>query len=477
MEPSAVRMGVVGQVYVTAEPLSALESAQLLDVSLPVPDPLIALGYLSDDGFEHEWSEDVKEIVTWSRGTVSTIIRGRSLKMTFTALESNRDVVGLFYGSDFTGNVQAGSMRITNGYTRRPGYTVVYDVFDDDGTVWRLIVPSARVGALTPPKFNPGSVSAWGISFTAVDTAGYLATWTTNDPSVTDGLDRVSPPLILFPEPDAATGLVRPDGTIGGLGMRGGRVLVTTSAGLQDTCVVSPTDGTWWAQDITALPTGGPITVTAVQQLGDDTSAPATQTFTVYPLPERASVTNISQSGPTLTVQWSATPSPLIEQWVFWMWKVSDGSDTEKSMFTTTGLGAVQFDIDQTVYPHGTVLAVQIEAAGPGVSQDSTEVWFATTSYNPPHVLGVPTMTGRTITVDWSAVDDAYPESGYQVYATTDNRAQLLGSTQPEVFTWSGPLPDMFPPGSSYDVFVRAPTASDLSPVDSPRVKVTAPAV
>src|SRR4051794_8836637 len=99
-------MGVVGQVYVTTETLTTLEAAQLLDVGLPVPERLISLGFLSDDGFTHEFSEDVKEIVTWTRGTIATIIRGRSLTMAFSALESNRDVVGLFYGSDFSGNVQ-----------------------------------------------------------------------------------------------------------------------------------------------------------------------------------------------------------------------------------------------------------------------------------------------------------------------------------------------------------------------------------
>ncbi len=479
MEPANVRMGVVGQLWLTTQQLTPLEAAQILDVALPVPATFTSLGLLTDDGFTHQFSEDVTEITTWTKGAVAAIIKGRELTMQFTALESTPDTLSLFYGSTFAGNRQTASMRITNGYSRRPTYTALYDVYDGD-IVWRLIVPSARVAELDAPKYSTGQSVTWGLTLRAYDEAGYLAQWTTNDPAITSSLYPVSPPQILFPQPNP-DGHVRPDATIGGLGMRGATVTVTTSDGQTGTCPVDPTTCTWSADTITLLPLGTSVTVSASQQLDGFASDPTFTTLSVYDQPGKPAILNVAMNGSTLTVMWTAIPSPTVDQWVFWLWKAFDGPADEQAMFTTNALGTAQFDIDISKFTYGTELAMQLEAAGPGVSQDSAEYWFSTSSYNPPRIQGTPTITGRTLTVSWTEVDEQYPESGYEIYGSTDTQAVLLGQVPPDTFTWTGSLdadgqPVLFPPGTHFEVFVRAATTSSLSALDSPRVWLTAPA-
>ncbi|GGM39552.1 hypothetical protein GCM10012275_08040 [Longimycelium tulufanense] len=459
MNRESVRIGRVGEVYFSTDDLSPLEVAQATDASLPIPARFSSVGLLSDDGFEHEFSEDVKEITNWTRGNVSQIIRGRVLTMKFTALETSGTTVGMFYGSDAQGNELNVVLTVTNGYSRRPCYALLYCIYD--GPVqWRLFVPHAHVTELDAPEFTPGGMVKWGITFKAMDNAGYLATWSTNDPTVTQG-HGVAPPRIFLPELVGRTGRVRPWDTVGGLGMLGATVTVETSDGQRGTFPVGP-DGYWWA-DLHDFPPDQEITVTATQTYQGWESDRAVHTIRTFPRPKTPLVSSVVTTKHDLTVHWHTEPTSAT-RWVFRVWDPATPDAVHDVGETSTPVAESRLSLDPFPELWGRDLLLRIDAEGDGGTTSSNGLPFRVARLTSPTLVHASCMA-RTLTTEWQ------PASG-----TTVNQYEVRISALPDPIAlvpgdttqWTGEIPATCTPHTTYTVSVLAQMSDGTELSSSP---------
>jgi hypothetical protein len=170
-----VRVAVTGTIY-------------LADQNTVIPSPGTAagamwkaLGTFTDDGVEHGFSEDTQEVKSWQRGTVRVIVKGRTLTLKLSALESSPAVLTAFYGS--TPVIDTVKKSVT--YDIKPSVARPKNAFlfewADGANTWRLYIPVGQVSEVDSPKFNGGDAVMWGMTLQALGAGDALAQWQITD--------------------------------------------------------------------------------------------------------------------------------------------------------------------------------------------------------------------------------------------------------------------------------------------------------
>lgn len=191
----AVRVASTGQVYYieddTGSKFPQLQ-AQLEDPNQPVQDitthRFLQLGLLSEDALEHEFADEVEDIISWQKGVVRSIVKTRDATFKLAALETSRASLELFYGSIMsTSPAGVSTLRVEGAVARRKMICVVE--FQDgtlpDSTtprIYRMILPSSQVSELESPKFSSGEAVSWGVTIKALGGFYDLITLVSNDP-------------------------------------------------------------------------------------------------------------------------------------------------------------------------------------------------------------------------------------------------------------------------------------------------------
>jgi hypothetical protein len=150
------------------------------------------LGLFSEDGVEHDFSEETEDIKSWQSGTVRTVITGRDLTLKFGALESSPAVLEAFYGlapgSVTPGTGGKASFSISSNAKRAPFAS--FFVIRDGDMLWTMHLPNSQVSEVESPKFSSAEAITWGMTVKALgDENGNLATWDITDPQLDPGTD------------------------------------------------------------------------------------------------------------------------------------------------------------------------------------------------------------------------------------------------------------------------------------------------
>ncbi|MGW3072735.1 phage tail tube protein [Kitasatospora sp. NPDC001132] len=172
-----VRVAVTGTIY-QAKAGTAIPAA-----GKPVGPEFTPLGTFSDDGVEHGFEEDTQEVTSWQRGTVRVIVKGRTLTLKLSALESSPAVLEAFYGAKPVIDSVSKSVTVDiKPNVARPKNAFLFEFKDGDDKTWRLHIPSGQVSQVESPKFSGGDAVMWGMTLRALGAGDNLAQWQITDP-------------------------------------------------------------------------------------------------------------------------------------------------------------------------------------------------------------------------------------------------------------------------------------------------------
>lgn len=180
-----VRAGITGRVGVAA-----------LGTTMPTTSQatwgttIKELGFISEDGITETNDSDTTEIPAWQNGqVVRRYISGSSTTFGFTAIETNYDVLSLFYpGSVIT--TASGETKVEIKTPMSAPKAFIFDVVDGtlaNGTtprVIRCVVPKAELTERGDITYSNGDPIGYEMTLTAYpDATGTVMYKYTNDPA------------------------------------------------------------------------------------------------------------------------------------------------------------------------------------------------------------------------------------------------------------------------------------------------------
>jgi hypothetical protein len=194
-----VRVAVTGRVYYAQGAKYSEVKAQVEDISsnLDTIDKFTALGNMSEDALEADFSDETENIVSWQSGNVRTIVKSREATMKCASLETSREAIQLFYGmsaENITSGANDGTVYKVDAAVARPTMVAVFEFRDGklaDGTtdrVFRFVMPQSQVSEVEAPKFTSGEAVTWGVTFSALgDPSDGLLRLISNDTAMAKG--------------------------------------------------------------------------------------------------------------------------------------------------------------------------------------------------------------------------------------------------------------------------------------------------
>lgn len=179
---SEVRVPGTGELFV-----APVDTAAPTDLATPLPATWVGLGYTQEDGATLSRSLEREPVPAWQSVTpLRYIYNGATLGIAAAMLQSNSQVAGLWWGSDFAETV-ASSGVFKSDMPTIPTSTeqAVILRFDDDdkhSLIWVPRMDLAETGDIT---LNRQGATAFQLTFNAMapDTGSVLATWLTDDPA------------------------------------------------------------------------------------------------------------------------------------------------------------------------------------------------------------------------------------------------------------------------------------------------------
>lgn len=124
----------------------------------------VDLGYLTEDGYRFVPDIEKTDLYGWqSSSPLRTVITKRSITLSLDFMQSNEDVVQLYFGGgDFTGSVYTPPE--ASDVDER---SIVADVFDGERQ-WRFWFSKMVVSATREVGFTRATNAVWGIDLTAL---------------------------------------------------------------------------------------------------------------------------------------------------------------------------------------------------------------------------------------------------------------------------------------------------------------------
>lgn len=139
---TAAKPKVGGAVYVAA-PGTTLPT----DATTSLAAGFTALGYISEDGLTNSTTLDSDSVKAWGGDEVLVLYQGREDEFQFTLIEGlNVDVLKQIYGaSNVSGTLSTGITVNVKANIEMPEQIYVAEMVLKDGTLKRIVIPSARV--------------------------------------------------------------------------------------------------------------------------------------------------------------------------------------------------------------------------------------------------------------------------------------------------------------------------------------------
>ncbi len=157
LDSDNVRVAVSGAVYVAPSGTAApAYSDDALD------NAFVDLGYVSADGITETIDKSTTQIRSWQDGSlVREIVSEGTYSVELTFIETNEDVVGLYYGSTMTDGELDGDPRATGGRK-----SFVIDVIDGT-TIERTYVPAGEITSVGERTLASGEAIGYQVTITA----------------------------------------------------------------------------------------------------------------------------------------------------------------------------------------------------------------------------------------------------------------------------------------------------------------------
>jgi hypothetical protein len=156
LDSDAVRVAVSGAVYVGPTGTEApTDSGTVLDAGF------VDLGYLSSDGISEDFGRETTTVKGWQNGaTLREITSGGTYSVSMTFLETNLDVLELYFGATITDGVLEGNPASTGGRK-----SFVFDVIDGE-KIERTYLPIAEVTSVGERVLVSGEAVGYAITLT-----------------------------------------------------------------------------------------------------------------------------------------------------------------------------------------------------------------------------------------------------------------------------------------------------------------------
>lgn len=157
LDSDLVRVAVSGAVYVGPTATAAPTNS-----GTALAAGFVDLGYVSSDGITETIDRATSQIRAWQNGAlVREVTSEGTYSVSLTFLETNQEVLELYFGSDITGGVLNGDPTSSGGRK-----SFVIDVVDG-ATVERTYIPSGEITAVGERTLASGDAIGYNVTITA----------------------------------------------------------------------------------------------------------------------------------------------------------------------------------------------------------------------------------------------------------------------------------------------------------------------
>ena len=157
LDSDLVRVAVTGAVYV-----GPIATASPTDSSTALDEAFLDLGYVSSDGISETIDRTTAQIRAWQKGAlVREVTSEGTYSVSLTFLETNQEVLELYFGSDITSGVLNGDPTSSGGRK-----SFVIDVVDG-AIVERTYIPLGEVTSVGERTLASGDAIGYNVTITA----------------------------------------------------------------------------------------------------------------------------------------------------------------------------------------------------------------------------------------------------------------------------------------------------------------------
>lgn len=135
----------------------------------------INVGYISEDGVEHDGSIESEEIKSWEQDVIMRPRISRTDNFKFAMLEMlNPEALKTYYGDDAVeGDLATGITVSVNAEDADP-MSYVIDMVTTGGGLHRVVIPNGVVSETESVTYKPNEAAALGVTISAMaDSDGY----------------------------------------------------------------------------------------------------------------------------------------------------------------------------------------------------------------------------------------------------------------------------------------------------------------
>ena len=164
---TAAKPKVGGAVYV-ANPSNSLTLPT--DATTALAAAFKALGYISDDGLTNSPTLDSDTVKAWGGDEVLTVYQGMEDQFSFTLLEAlSVDVLKQVYGAtNVSGDLATGITINVKSNIELPEQVYVVEMVLKDGTLKRIVIPSARITDIGDITYSDSDAVGYDITIKAM---------------------------------------------------------------------------------------------------------------------------------------------------------------------------------------------------------------------------------------------------------------------------------------------------------------------
>lgn len=144
------------------------------DASSNLAATYVCLGYVSEDGVEHDSSIDTNTINAWGGDPVIVTQNGATDDFSWAMIESlNTEVLKTFYGDGNVSGTLATGITITANNNDLGEHVYVIDQILRNGTLQRIVIPRGKVTSREAITYKDDEVISYGITVTGLqDSSG-----------------------------------------------------------------------------------------------------------------------------------------------------------------------------------------------------------------------------------------------------------------------------------------------------------------
>lgn len=163
MSTADIKVGTSG----TCE-VAPIGTALPTNAGTALDNSFVDLGEITADGLEAAFDTSSEVIRNWAGEPVRVVISETSKTFKLTFLETNKDVLSLYYGSDVTSQLGDYSKLLVGQPDATPKSMVITLVDSADGSIKRYVIPRASVTEREPVMEKNEEATAYGVTIEAM---------------------------------------------------------------------------------------------------------------------------------------------------------------------------------------------------------------------------------------------------------------------------------------------------------------------